>query len=453
MAEGELHEKVVRPKADTLGARADGVSPVDTTRTEPTAAPREMSMQNPTMPAVVLGGAVAALSVARSLWQSGVRVDLLADGLRSPARHSRALRRYLPPADAEAVTDGWITWLLNESEPAAILPCSDEGVEFIARRRGELEAAGHRPWEANDEGSLNMLDKAGAYVVARAAEVGAPQTVTLTNLTELARLDFPFPCGIKPVYAHRFARQFKTAAKGVTVATAEHARRVLTPILKEGHPMLLTEVIPGPDDQYRSYFTYLDEHGEPLLTFTKRKLRQYPTHFGLGSYHLTEWNPDVARLGFQFARAAGLRGLVNIEFKRDPRDGELKLIECNPRFTEVTGQVRAAGIDLALVAYNRLFGLPLPPLDSFKDHLAMWYPVDDIRAFREYRRQGELTTAAWLRTLAHRQVPLIFSWRDPKPSLHIWRARTHALARKASRSNQVPPQADDGKLDPYEAAI
>jgi hypothetical protein len=83
----------------------------------------------------------------------------------------------------------------------------------------------------------------------------------------------------------------------------------------------------------------------------------------------------------------------------------------------------------------------------------MWYPVDDIRAFREYRRQGELTTAAWLRTLAHRQVPLIFSWRDPKPSLHIWRARTHALARKASRSNQVPPQADDGKLDPYEAAI
>jgi D-aspartate ligase len=403
------------------------------------------------MPAVVVGGAVAALSVARSLWLSGVPVDLLADRLKSPARHSRACRRYVPPADADAVADGWMTWLLNESAPAVLLPCSDEGVEFIARRRGELEAAGHRPWEANDEGSLNMLDKARAYEIARAAEVAAPRTVTVTSLAELAGLDFPFPCGIKPQYGHRFRRQFKTDAKGVTVATAEDARRVLAPVLEAGHPMLITEVIPGPDDQYRSYFSYLDERGDPLLSFTKRKLRQYPTHFGLGCYHLTEWNPEVARVGLQFARAAGLRGIVNIEFKSDPRDGQLKLIECNPRFTETNGQVRAAGIDLALLAYNRLLGLPLPPTDSFKDHLAMWYPVDDIRAFREYRRHGELTTAAWLRTLARRQVPLIFSWRDPNPSLHIWRERTRALARKAARSPRAARKTHEGELDPYEA--
>jgi D-aspartate ligase len=411
-----------------------------------------MPVERTTMPAVVLGGAVAALAVARSLWHSGVRVDLLADGSKSPARHSRACRRYVPPADSEAVSDGWMTWLQNDSEPSVLLPCSDEGVEFISRHRVELEAAGHRAWEANDEGSLNMLDKARAYEIARGAGVGAPRTLTVTSLAELEGLDFPFPCGIKPLYAHRFRRQFKTNAKGVTVATAEQARLVLAPALQAGHPMLITEVIGGPDDQYRSYFTYIDEHGESLLSFTKRKLRQYPTHFGLGCYHLTEWNPEVARLGFQFTRAAGLRGLVNMEFKPDPRDGELKLIECNPRFTEVTGQVRAAGIDLALLAYNRLLGLPLPPTDSFKDHLAMWYPVDDIRAFREYRRQGELTTAAWLRTLAHRQVPLIFSWRDPEPSLHIWRDRTHALARKVFRTPQVPQQPDDGKPDPYKAA-
>jgi D-aspartate ligase len=91
----------------------------------------------------------------------------------------------------------------------------------------------------------------------------------------------------------------------------------LEPILDAGHPMLVTEYVPGPDDQYRSYYTYLDHEGEPLVHFTKRKLRQYPTHFGLGSYHLTEWNPEVAELGLRFARGAGLRGLVNVEFKRD----------------------------------------------------------------------------------------------------------------------------------------
>lgn len=407
-----------------------------------------------TMPAVLLGGAANALSVARSLWRSGVPVDLLADGRGdSVARHSRACRRYVGGPGDGPVAERWMRWLSDESAPAVVLPCCDEGIELIARSREELEAHGHRAVEADDAALLNMLDKARSYELARAAGVAAPRTVTVTALTELAELDFAFPCGIKPLHSHLFAQRFNTAAKGVVVASVEDARRVLEPILDEGLSMLLTEVIPGPDDQFRSYYTYLDERGEPLLHFTKRKLRQHPTHFGLGSYHLTEWNPEVAELGLAFARAAGLRGLVNVEFKRDARDGRLKLIECNPRFTEVNEQVRAAGIDLALVAYNRLLGRPLPAIDSFRDHLGLWFPVDDLRALRAYRRQEELTTTAWLRTLAHRQVPLMFSSRDPKPSLVRWGERGAALVRKASRRAGTPPGESAGaeEVDPYRA--
>src|SRR6185437_6775802 len=112
------------------------------------------------MPAVVLGGSTNALSVARSLWMANVPVDVLADGRgESVARHSRACRRYLTPADGDgdAVAEEWMAWLANESDPAVLLPCSDEGVEFIARRRGALEAAGHLPIEGDDAASLSML--------------------------------------------------------------------------------------------------------------------------------------------------------------------------------------------------------------------------------------------------------------------------------------------------------
>jgi predicted ATP-grasp superfamily ATP-dependent carboligase len=400
------------------------------------------------MPAVVLGGSTNALSVARSLWSVNVPVDLLADGRgESVARHSRACRRYVTPTggDGDALAEEWMSWLERESEPSVLLPCSDEGVEFIARRRAALEAAGHRPIEGDDEASLTMLDKAGSYALARKAEIPAPQTLTVTDVAQLADVEFDFPCGIKPLHSHLFAQRFNTAAKGVTVATLEEARRILEPILEQGFVMLLTEVIPGADDRYRSYYTYMDAHGQPVLNFTKRKLRQYPTHFGLGSYHLTEWNAETAELGIRFAQAAGLRGVVNVEFKRDPRDGLLKLIECNPRFTEVNEQVRAAGIDLALVAYNMRLGLPLPPVDRFTDHLGMWFPVDDLRALREYRGKGELTVAAWARTLAHRQAPVMFSWRDPKPSMLVGRRRLSAvvrrLRRRLSRGDGPPPVA------------
>ena len=413
-----------------------------------------MRVDSKSMPAVLLGGAGNALSVARALWRTGITVDILADGrAESIARHSRACRRYVRPVDAEAVAEEWMTWLLNESAPAVLLPCSDEGIEFIARRREALGAAGHYPVEANDQALLNMLDKACTYEIAHGAGIPAPRTMTVSTTAEIEELDFTFPCGIKPVHSHLFARHFDTAAKGVTVATADAAQRVLSPIVEAGYSMLLTEVIPGADDQYRSYYTYIDRHGDPLLHFTKRKLRQYPIHFGLGSYHLTEWNAEVARLGLHFALAARLRGLVSVEFKQDERDGQLKLIECNPRFTDANEQVRAAGIDLALVGYNRVRGLPLPPVNSFRDHLAMWFPFNDLRALREYRRHGELTTAAWLKTLAHRQARSAFWWRDPKPSSVIWRENASVVARKLPRRSRLAPAPPAGpERDPFEAA-
>jgi D-aspartate ligase len=395
--------------------------------------PQRPPIGDPPLPAVLLGGALNALSVARSLWSRGVAVDMLADGRVEPlVRHSRACRRFLPVSAGEERVGKWMDWLLNESSPAVLLACSDEGVEFIAQHRTRLQAAGHRPVQANDQALLDMLDKARTYELARAAQVPAPLTATISSLDDLDRLDFPFPCAIKPRYSHSFTSRFHPEAKGTTVTDAAQARRLLEPILAAGHSMLLTEVIPGRDDRFRSYYTYIDEDGEPLLHFTKRKLRQYPSHFGLGSYHLTEWHPEVARLGLLFARHTGLRGIVNIEFKQDERDNRFKLIECNPRFTAANAQVCAAGLDLALLAYNRLVGGPLPQLDSFKDGLGLWFPVEDIRSLREYRRAGELTRTQWLRTLLHRQVPPVFSWTDPEPSLRVWSQRARAVARRVT---------------------
>ena len=386
------------------------------------------------IPAVILGGWENAVSVARTLWRAGVPVDVLADQLTDcPVRHSRARRRYVPRGRRETLAAHWLGWLDGASAPAVLLPCSDEALEFIARHRGPLEAVGHRPIESDDSAVLAVLDKQASYAIARAAGIPAPLTAMVSTPDELAASELPFPCGVKPVHSHRFRRLYPVEQKGGVLMDAEHARRVLEPILAQDCPMLLTEVIAGPDDSYRSYFTFIDGDGEPLLHFTKRKLRQYPPHFGLGTYHLTEWNAEVADLGLRFARAAGLRGIVNVEFKRDIRDGQLKLVECNPRFTQANEQLRVAGVDLARLAYNRLAGLPSPAVSSFTEHLAMWLPFNDLRALRAYRRSGELSIGAWAATLAHRQVLPLFAFDDPRPSFWWWRARTTALASDAAR--------------------
>jgi predicted ATP-grasp superfamily ATP-dependent carboligase len=303
--------------------------------------------------------------------------------------------------------------------------------------------------EAADDAVLAMLDKSRTYEIARSAGVGAPNTLTVRNRRDLALLqDFQFPCGIKPVESHVFARRFRPFAKGTRVTTAEEAAGLLGPIVDEGIAMLVTEMVEG-TDECCSYYAYLDERGNPLTEYTKRKLRVYPVGFGLGTYHLSEWQPDVAALGLQFCRAAGLRGMANVEFKRDNRDGNLRIIECNARFTNAQEVVRRAGIDMGRLAYARAAGTPLPPVGSFRDNVGLLFLADDVRAFLEYRRRGELTTANWLRSLLRRQAPLFFDWRDPKPSFmnatHYGRGAARLVRRTVTgrrAAKLVPP-------DPY----
>src|SRR5207248_2379857 len=155
--------------------------------------------------------------------------------------------------------------------------------------------------------------------------------------------------------------------------------------------MLLTEIIPGGDDDIVTYYTYLDENGDPLYHFTKRKLRQWPIHYGLASYQLSTWDPEVADMGYRFCRGVGIRGIGTVEFKRDARDGWLKMIECNPRLTGSTELVRQCGIEVPEIAYRRAAGLPVPPVRGYRTQVHAWYPLMDVRAMRAYRREGELT--------------------------------------------------------------
>jgi len=117
--------------------------------------------------------------------------------------------------------------------------------------------------------------------------------------------------------------------------------------------MLLTEIIPGPAARLVSFWTYRTPEGSFLFDFTKRKLRQYPTHFGLGTYHVTDRNPAIVDAGLRFCTGLDVQGIAVVEFKLDPRDDLPKLIERNQRFTLAIELLVQAGIDLSRLAYLR----------------------------------------------------------------------------------------------------
>jgi predicted ATP-grasp superfamily ATP-dependent carboligase len=367
---------------------------------------------------LILGGAATALSVARSLGRAGIAVDAFGERLVPPAvRWSRYARSYREVPPTGAVQSHWAAMLEQHRTGAVVFPCGDEGLEFVARNRSMLLDLGFRPIPANDALVLAMLDKAKTSELAMAAGVEVPQTATVASEADVdaAIGAFAFPCALKPLHSHEFSRHF--SGKAIVVWNADEMREAFRGLVSSGVQTMITEIIPGIDDSYCSYYSWFDENSEALLHFTKRKLRQFPIGFGTGTFHETVWEPDAAEIGYRLFKHVRLRGLGNVEFKRDARDGRLKLIECNLRFTAANELVRRAGTDLALIAYCDATDQTMPAVDEFRAGLHQWHPTEDVRAFLAYRSEGRLTSMAWARSVARPQCFPTFAFRDPLPAL------------------------------------
>lgn len=369
------------------------------------------------LPAILLGGTENAISVARSLHRAGVPVVALGGPL-SPVRFSSACARYVV-VDGAGLQDQFLAWLEREGPREGIVfPCDDDGVELVARRRARLAELGYLAAESDDEVALAMLDKARTYELARELGVDAPLTFTVSDPASLARAreGMEYPCAIKPVSTHVFKARSGSSAKGFVVASPQELDEHFAWLLPLGVEMLVTEIIEGAEDQIPGYYSFLDEDGEPLLHLTKRKLRQNPPGFGRGTYHVTTHDREVQELGLRFLQGVGLRGLGNVEFKRDRRTGRLRLIECNYRFTAINELLRLAGIDVALFSYNRLTGRPLPDVSSYREGVRIWHPLSDARSGYALWRAGETTPQAWVHSVLHRQHLPIFRLDDPRPT-------------------------------------
>lgn len=384
--------------------------------------------------AIVLGGMETAVPVCRSLGRGGVTV--LAYGHPDdPVRHSRYCRRFVETRGAgEDAERGWLEALL--AEPAGVLvPCSDKWVELIAHNREALAERGHVPLFGCDEASLAMLDKGRAYEIGERAGVPMPGFALLHGPEDIepALERVPVPCGIKPLEGHVFRERTGLLEKVIPVDDRERFRALAAKWLDAGLGLMATEIVPGPDDLLYSAFFYLDEESRPLLSFSNRKIRSDPPHFGVGCYVVEEDLPELIELGRRFLAEAGMRGIAQLEYKRDPRDGQFKLLECNPRFHLTIELAIACGIDAPLYAYRRLQGeAPARPVQA-RHGLRLWHPLPDFRAYRVLRGEGELTLGGWLRSIMHRQRFTVFAADDPWPSVVV-NARTAArLARKTLR--------------------
>lgn len=190
--------------------------------------------------------------------------------------------------------------------------------------------------------------------------------------------------------------------------------------------IILQEYIPGGDDTVWMFNGYFDERSECLMGATGRKLRQYPPHRGSTSLGICEKNEAVAEQTKQLAKAVGYRGILDIGYRYDARDGSYKLLDVNPRIGETFRLfVAENGMDVVRALYLDLTGQSVPA-GQVREGRKWAVESRDLAGCPVYFQERILTLAGWLRSFRGLREVVWLNWEDPAPLVILtigWFAR------------------------------
>jgi predicted ATP-grasp superfamily ATP-dependent carboligase len=148
---------------------------------------------------------------------------------------------------------------------------------------------------------------------------------------------------------------------------------------------------------------------------TVRRRRQHPSDFGRASTYVeTVSLSELAEPSIRFLRAIDYYGLVELEYKRDPRDGCYKLLDVNARTWGYHTLGQSAGVDFPYLLFCDQVGAPIEEAHARPGVRWVRLATDLPNAVRDIRART-LRLSDYLRSLRGVDTEAVFSLHDPLP--------------------------------------
>lgn len=372
-------------------------------------------------PVVVMGlDCPTGLQVARVFADRDIEVIGIAANPRHPCVRTRSCRRVITAGrDSESMTSALFELAQELEEPAVLVPCTDLAVVGVARHREALRERflTSMPSHVVIE---QLMDKAAFAEFAMARGIPVPGTHVLRTRgdVERAACRVRYPCVLKP--ALKSVRWHDHASAKALIAEAPN---VLLELFDRHAPLadrfVVQELVPGEASDHYTCDGYFSTDGTPLVTFTSRKLRQWPPVVGQGCMSVEHRNDEVREQAIRLFKEAGHQGQGYVESMWDARAGRYVVIEANVgRPTGRSAAAEKAGVELLMTMYSDLVGEPLPEerVQRYRD--SKWiYLRRDLQACVCLLLQRQTTPLAILRSWRGRFAFAVFSWHDPVPFL------------------------------------
>ena len=179
---------------------------------------------------------------------------------------------------------------------------------------------------------------------------------------------------------------------------------------------MIQEIIPGDGECQLSYCAFFRD-GEAVGKMVVRRRRQHPLQFGRASTYVETLDiPILEELSERFLRAIDYYGLVELEYKLDPRDSQFKLLDVNARTWGYHSLGVEAGVDFSYMLYADQVGLPVSACKA-RPGVGWVRTTTDIPAAMVGILKGDTSVKDYLRSLRNCNAEAVFSASDPAPGL------------------------------------
>lgn len=383
--------------------------------------------------AIILGGAHSALAIARCLGRAKIPCVLVTDDHPLPKFSRYIQKRFDWPGPLAPHAAEWLLDLgVNESLHGwTLFPCADADVHFVASESKRLSAAFNViscSWDVLQQ----LCDKQLLPRHAAACNVDFPKSYTLSGEDDAWLLDIQFPVVLKPSLRES-ANAFTHAKAWGADNRDEFVQRYRQAAgdVGDGH-IVVQEFIPGGGETQFSYAAvWLD--GAPKSELVVRRTRQFPIEFSTSTFVEVVENETVRDAARRLLTPLRFRGLVEMEFKYDQRDGRHKVIDVNPRSWSWLGLAEALGLNMPLRIVRPEADRP-SAAPAFRPIAWIHLPRDLLAAAGLIHR-GVLTLPGYLRSLrGKRLVFASFAPDDPWPGIaELPIAAIRALSRRLSQ--------------------
>lgn len=364
----------------------------------------------------MIGGEHPGLGIARSLGRRGIPVAVIDDQLSISrfsryVQHSVKVPNLLDPVKAvESVLEtgkrldlrGWV-----------LFPTRDETVAAFSTYRSELERF-FRVTTPNWDTIKWAWDKSNTYDLAEQLGIPSPTTFRVADPRDLKQLYSQLPLAIKPAIKENFF--YSTGAKAWRANTPQELERLYRKAALSIDPreILIQQIIPGDGTQQISYCAFFHD-GEVHSSLVAMRGRQHPPEFGrAATYVETIECEEVEELSVKFLQAINYYGLVELEFKRDCRDGKYKLLDVNARTWGFHSLGLAAGVDFPYLLFANEVGQVVERSRS-KPGVGWLRLVTDVPTAVSDLIHSRLSIREYFGTLRRTRIESVFSHEDPRP--------------------------------------